>query len=267
MTAVPTPLQPLRRASWGLSWPLLARAAVTGGLVAACLLGPEAASALGFGRLSVQSSQGEPLKAQIQVTSLTPAEQASLQLRVASPQVHRSAGLAFDEVLSTMRAALVRQADGSFAVQLTSDRPASNIYIDLILEARWAAGQRLMGYTLLVSPEGTPPPPAQVNAVVGTAEPAKSVATPSAVAPEGHLVRSGETLSELAQQYRPEGVSLDQMLVALFRANPQAFMGENMNRLKTGAVLALPGAERVKAEPPAWMRPVASRRMASPSKP
>ncbi|MEI6028246.1 MAG: FimV/HubP family polar landmark protein [Betaproteobacteria bacterium] len=251
MTAAPIPLQPLRRAFWGLRWPLLARAAVSGCLAVACLLGHGAASALGLGRLSVQSFQGEPLSAQIQVTSLTPAEQASLNLRVASPQVHQSAGLPFDQVLSTMRAALVRQPDGSFVVQLTSDRPASNLYIDLILEARWAAGQRLMGYTLLVSPAGAPPPPlAQVNAVVGAAEPAKDSATPITVSPQVHLVKSGETLSELAQQFRPEGVSLDQMLVALFRANPQAFMGENMNRLKTGAVLSLPGGERAKAVPP-----------------
>jgi pilus assembly protein FimV len=41
---------------------------------------------------------------------------------------------------------------------------------------------------------------------------------------------------------RPAGVSLDQMLVALFRANPDAFMGENMNRLKAGVVLDVPRA-------------------------
>jgi pilus assembly protein FimV len=35
-------------------------------------------------------------------------------------------------------------------------------------------------------------------------------------------------------------VSLDQMLVSLFRGNPQAFTGDNMNRLKAGAVLTCP---------------------------
>ncbi|MEI8265424.1 MAG: FimV/HubP family polar landmark protein [Betaproteobacteria bacterium] len=233
---------------------VLARAAIAGLLAAVFLLGHGVASALGFGRLSVQSSQGQPLQAQIQVTSLSPAEQASLRLRVAPPQVHQTAGLVFDDVLASLKADLVRQADGGFVVQLTSDRPVSNVYVDLILEARWASGQRLMGYTLLVSPEGTPPPPvAQVSPLLGggaSAAPAEGLATSTGALPSQHAVKYGETLSELAQQYRPEGVSLDQMLVALYQANPQAFMGENMNRLKTGAVLKLPGAEAARVVPP-----------------
>jgi pilus assembly protein FimV len=149
---------------------------------------------------------------------------------------------------------LVRQSDGSFVVELRSDRPVGNVYVDLILEARWASGQRLMGYTLLVSPEGTPPPPvAQVSPVIGAgAAPVGSGGAAAGVAARtsDHVVKYGETLSELAQDYRPEGVSLDQMLVALYQANPQAFMGENMNRLKSGAVLKLPGAEATRAVPP-----------------
>jgi pilus assembly protein FimV len=111
-----------------------------------------------------------------------------------------------------------------------------------------------MGYTLLVSPEGTPPPPvAQVSPLVGaggSAPPAGGTVTSAVALPSQHVVKYGETLSELAQDYRPEGVSLDQMLVALYQANPQAFMGENMNRLKSGAVLKLPGAEAARTVPP-----------------
>ena len=56
-------------------------------------------------------------------------------------------------------------------------------------------------------------------------------------------VRSGDTLSKIATRTQREGVSLDQMLVALFRANPSAFMGDNMNRLKSGVVLSVPSAD------------------------
>ena len=264
MTAAPTPFLPPARAfprPRGFSVPARVRRpapprAGAAAVLAAVflLLGHGAASALGFGRLSVQSFQGQPLQAQIQVTSLSPAEQASLRLRVAPPQVHQTAGLVFDDVLAGLKAELVRQADGSYVVQLASDRPVNSVYVDLILEARWASGQRLMGYTLLVSPEGTPPPPvAQVSPLVGaggSAPPAGGTVTSAVALPSQHAVKYGETLSELAQDYRPEGVSLDQMLVALYQANPQAFTGENMNRLKTGAVLKLPGAEAARAVPP-----------------
>ncbi|MFC7206153.1 FimV family protein [Comamonas endophytica] len=53
-------------------------------------------------------------------------------------------------------------------------------------------------------------------------------------------VRAGSTASELAQAYRPAGVSLDQMLVAMLRANPHAFISGNVNRMRAGAVMELP---------------------------
>lgn len=55
-------------------------------------------------------------------------------------------------------------------------------------------------------------------------------------------VKSGDTLSKIAGKVKPEGVSLDQMLVALYRANQSAFVGNNMNRLRAGQVLSVPDA-------------------------
>jgi pilus assembly protein FimV len=55
-------------------------------------------------------------------------------------------------------------------------------------------------------------------------------------------VRRGETLGKIAASVRPAGVSLDQMLVSLYRENKGAFDGNNMNRLRTGAVLRVPDA-------------------------
>lgn len=70
-------------------------------------------------------------------------------------------------------------------------------------------------------------------------------------------VKSGDTASKIAAATKPASVSLDQMLVALLRANPDAFLGANpdayvggnINRIKTGAVLSIPTAEEVAATP------------------
>ena len=62
-------------------------------------------------------------------------------------------------------------------------------------------------------------------------------------------VRAGDTASKIAGAYKPADVSLDQMLVALLRANPNAFIGGNMNRMKAGAVLDLPDASQAAATP------------------
>ena len=62
-------------------------------------------------------------------------------------------------------------------------------------------------------------------------------------------VKSGDTASKIAAATKPANVSLDQMLVALLRANPAAFMGDNVNRVKAGSVMNVPTAEQAGATP------------------
>ena len=66
-----------------------------------------------------------------------------------------------------------------------------------------------------------------------------------------HTTVRGDTLSAIAMQNKVEGVSLDQMLVGLYRANKQAFAGANMNRLKVGQIVRMPTAEELQAIPSA----------------
>ncbi len=56
-------------------------------------------------------------------------------------------------------------------------------------------------------------------------------------------MKAGDTAGKIAAQTKPASISLDQMLVALLRNNPDAFIGGNINRLKSGAVLEIPAAE------------------------
>ncbi|WP_235823234.1 FimV/HubP family polar landmark protein [Azohydromonas sediminis] len=238
--------------------------------------------ALGLGRLQVQSALGETLRAEIDVTSLTPDEAASLQVRVAPPESYRAAGLDYNAVLPSTRATLVRRPDGRAVLRLTSDRPVQEPFVDVILEMTWASGRLVREYTLLLDPPRVmPAPPVQATAPAATspvapsAQPAAPVAAapapaaappapaaparrPAAAAPEppaaarptaqaepaGQVtVRAGDTLSAIAQRHATGGVSLEQMLVSLYRANPQAFIQNNMNLLRAGAVLSVPGAD------------------------
>ena len=57
-----------------------------------------------------------------------------------------------------------------------------------------------------------------------------------------YQVKQGDTLARIARQVKPADMSLDMMLVALYRANPDAFIGNNMNRLKSGQILSVPDA-------------------------
>jgi pilus assembly protein FimV len=104
----------------------------------------------------------------------------------------------------------------------------------------------------------TTPAPAQEAAAAPTPPTAPSVASgsPSAqaeMAASGNAtatdtygpVQKGDTLRKIAESTKPSSVSLEQMLVALYRENKSAFSGNNMNRLKTGQILKVPSAEEV----------------------
>jgi pilus assembly protein FimV len=60
-------------------------------------------------------------------------------------------------------------------------------------------------------------------------------------------VKSGDTASKIANRTKAAGISLDQMLVALLRANPDAFVRENVNRIRSGAVMTIPTAEQAQS--------------------
>jgi pilus assembly protein FimV len=89
------------------------------------------------------------------------------------------------------------------------------------------------------------------TAGAGTPSAQAELGTTSAAAPPAGLgdtygpVQKGETLNKIASQVKPSDVSLEQMLVALYRENKAAFSGNNMNRLKTGQILKVPSAEEV----------------------
>jgi pilus assembly protein FimV len=273
------------------------------------------AHALGLGRLNVQSALGEGLNAEIDIASMTPEEAASLEVRIASPETYRAAGVEYHPVLSSARVQMARRPDGRPFIRVTSDRAVNDPFVDVILEMNWAAGRLVREYTLLLDPsrtavaQGAPAAatPAQISAPAAVAAPmAPALATqPEPVAATGYttttdsgiritvapiqpgsegaaaglpparanaripaaptrraaaaarpapratdgsgqvVVRQGDTLSKIARQVQPEGVSLDQMLVSMYRTNPEAFSGDNMNRLRAGAILRVPDAGEV----------------------
>jgi pilus assembly protein FimV len=260
------------------------------------LLHAGAAQALSLGRLTVQSSLGEALRAEIDITNMSPEEASSLRTTLASPEAFRAAGVEFNPVLSGAQLALARRPDGRAYIRVTGDRAVSEPFVDVIIDFAWASGRLQRAYTLLIDPPtraAAPPPatatapamspaPAQASPVAPppsppvaarpnapvapkpvAAPPAKPAAPPAAApspaAAEGadtYRVHNGDTLSSIASGHVRSGVSLDQMLVSLYRGNPQAFIDNNMNRLKSGVVLNLPDAASAKDVSPDEARKV-----------
>ncbi|MET3497443.1 pilus assembly protein FimV [Variovorax boronicumulans] len=97
-------------------------------------------------------------------------------------------------------------------------------------------------------------PVARAPAPAASPAPAAAPARAASGGGEQVTVQRGDTASKIAGAYKPADVSLDQMLVALLLANPDAFIGGNVNRMKAGAVLDLPGSAEANAVPAAEAR-------------
>lgn len=94
------------------------------------------------------------------------------------------------------------------------------------------------------APAPLPPPAAEPVAPAMPAPPPAPARVAAAAQAEYGPVRRGETLAQIASGLPGSaGYSLDQTMVALLRANPDAFIGEDVNRLRQGAVLRIPPAD------------------------
>ncbi|RMX08014.1 hypothetical protein D8I35_02490 [Corticibacter populi] len=299
------------------------------------------AAALTLGQIQVQSALGQPLSARIPVSNLTPDEAQTLRANPASPDVFNAHGATYSAVMTQLVVQLQRHADGSAYLELRTQAPVSEPFLDLVLNTSWNGGSAVRSYAVLldppapqtraavppaaataaavpqaaapaavprtsapaapapafaptaspraqapvgddvyerarnwlegrgqqvssgaVSPRPAPAPrPARAAATPRSAEASQTTARPAApttasgqvtsavpqAAPQTITTRRGDTAGQIARRHLPANVSLDQMLVALQRANPNAFLQNNVNLLRSGARLDIPALSDIQA--------------------
>lgn len=241
--------------------------------VASAVLLSSAAHAAGLGKLTVLSALGQPLRAEIELTTGAGEDPASMAVKLATPEAFRSANIEFNPALLSLRFA-VEERGGRQVIRVSSTQPLNEPFVDMLLELTWNNGRLVREYTFLLDPaEMRATQPAQVAAAPqGQPAAPRAPATPAATsaqddariaaarrgaerqareaqareAEDSYRVRRGDTLSGIALDVKPADISLDMMLVALYRANPDAFIGNNMNRLKSGQILSIPDADSVR---------------------
>jgi len=235
------------------------------------------AMALGLGQIRVLSGPGQPLLAEIPIISNEPGELESAQVRLASPETFVRVGLQPPQgLVRDLRFEIASDAQGRAVVRVTSTRPVDTPAVAFLVEVDWGRGRLVREYSALVAapetavaieaPSIAAPQAAPSNTIAR--EPAPAVTAPAAAPPapaadsvpprpaatapapaptaaaDGSLrVQRGQTLSQLAAGMDRGGHDLNQAMVALLRANPQAFIGGNIHRLRAGAVLRMPTAE------------------------
>lgn len=237
---------------------------------------PFATHAASLGKLNVLSGLGQPLRAEIDLVSVQPSEADSLKVTLAPADAYRDAQIDYPSSTLGLRFNLEKRSNGSYFVVMTSNQSVNEPFLDLLLELRWNSGRVVREYSALLDPVGYAPakavassasatqsktvtpqavvsaPPANTAQTPKSSEPAKAAAQPK-VEPkaegETHVVKTGESLAGIASHYTDASLSLEQVLVGIYRANTGAFEGQNMNRLRKGKTLNIPSNDQLKAIP------------------
>jgi len=242
--------------------------------------------AAGLGGINVLSQLGQPFSAEIDLVNVSKEELATLAARLAPPEAYRAANLQFNPALNSMRLSIERRPDGRPFIRATSARPVAEPFLDILVELSWQGGRIVREYSALLDPPGmeapaaattapavsapvaqpapamkppaavaTPAPaPAVARAPAPAAKPAPApVAAPAPAAPSRpiggseYAVKQGDTLGQIAAGVRPDGISLDQMMIGLLRANPDAFINNNINLVRAGKILKVPERDQLAA--------------------
>ncbi|MEX2516404.1 MAG: FimV/HubP family polar landmark protein [Gammaproteobacteria bacterium] len=229
---------------------------------------------LGVGRLEQNSALNEIFDARIPLLSSSPDELASLKVRLADSEAFDRAGIERNAAVNLLKFDIVEPASGEDYIHVTSRDPIREPFLSFLLEISWSSGRLFREYTVLLDPPAyepqsrqtaAPATPRQTRAPAAPtptesryshevqypdASPASPATAPRTAAPriDGDYgpTRTGDTLWSIANSMRPSGVSNQQMMLALLRANPDAFIGNNVNGLKRGQVLRAPDSDEMR---------------------
>ena len=202
-------------------------------LLALSLLISHSVFALGFGELELKSEQGEPLDARIVLVNLGEVDLTTIAVELASAEAHAAAQIPFEQNLSQLAFRVQSSVEHDAVVRVTSKEPISADFMQFLVDMAWPQGQLQSEYTISLK---LPDTAAASSVAVELAQ------TSSATV----IVRKDDTLSQIAMEHKASDVSMTQMMMALHMNNREAFIKDNINLMRTGAILQLPQAEQVR---------------------
>ena len=240
--------------------------------------------AVGLGDLTVNSSLNEPLDATIQLVGLDGLGEDQIEVGLGSPDDFERANIArvglIDDIV--LEVDVIDRESG--LVHLSSDQPVREPFLNMVISMRWPNGRLMRDYTALIDlpvfisdeptaapvnvPESSEPAPAPQQprsqilvdndppdnlvppALSSTPSPESSPTPQTSAATDDDevVVAAGDNLYNIAVSNRPaDNVSVGQTMLAIQRANPDAFIDGDINRIRLGSVLRMPTLQEVQS--------------------
>jgi pilus assembly protein FimV len=252
-------------------------------LVLLALVVPTVSNALGLGKLELQSALNQPFKGRVTLLSATADELDSLKVSLADQETFDRAGIQRNFLLTNLRFSIQESENGPDYIQIRSNDAIREPFLNFLLEINWSKGRLFREYTVLLDPPTYNASGSKKQTIVHPQTPVVEVdsidneviynpeytaeskprvsapdrSTPSYEAPTtinysgsgdyGSAV-TADTLWSVAKVARPDlSISIQQMMLAILSANPEAFIENNINGLKRGAILQVPAASEVSA--------------------
>ncbi|MCB1647071.1 MAG: LysM peptidoglycan-binding domain-containing protein, partial [Pseudomonadales bacterium] len=240
----------------------------------------QSAFGVGLGELDLHSALNQRFEAEIALTNVGGLGTDEVLPNLASQEDFDRVGVERVYALTDLRFKVVKDEDGDMVIKVTSNRPIVEPFLNFLVEVLWPSGRILREYTVLLDPptfsEDAGIQPLQTAEVIrsepATAPPSQSsVRRPVPPAPtrqessrqqesqsrgmegmtdgdEYGVTGPGDTLWKIALKVRPnQSISVQQTMLALQQANPDAFINNNINLLKAGHVLRIPGEREIRA--------------------
>ncbi|WP_028669858.1 FimV/HubP family polar landmark protein [Saccharospirillum impatiens] len=230
------------------------------------------AQALGLGDIELNSNLNEPLDADIELTQLRGLTAGEIIPTLASNDAFVRAGIERSFFLSNIQFSLEENEAGDLIIVLETRQPVREPFLNFLVEVNWPGGRLLKEYTLLLDPpvfdtgvvgeslvidpaaQQAPAPSREISTTTTVAQSSEETTpVPAATEPrqdnlagDEYRVQRNDTLWEIAMQVPGrDGYNMQQVMLALQDVNPEAFLNDNINRLKAGSVLTFPTAEQM----------------------
>lgn len=217
---------------------------------------PGLSHALALRDVKTKSALGEPFSAEIELSDLGDLTEEDIKVSLAQAEDFERLGIEQVYILAELRFQVVVNQGGRSYIKISTHKRMTEPFLDFIVRVSWPNNTRLQQVTALLDPpvskvskakEPVTAPVVVVQAppVIEPVAPVVPVAVAAEVASEAsertYKVKTNDILWSVAKRVRPtNAISVRQMMKVLHKANPDAFIANNINLLKNGQVLRVP---------------------------
>ncbi|MEW8391737.1 MAG: FimV/HubP family polar landmark protein [Candidatus Thiodiazotropha sp.] len=219
----------------------------------ATALSPVGVLALGLGEIHSQSALNQAFKADIDLLSVSQEELQDVRVSLASREAFEKAGMERPYLLTGLKFTPMLTPAGKPVISISSKDAIREPFLNFLIEVNWPKGRLVREYTVLLDPPVTlqrAPQPVTAPATtiaptttqVGRSRPAAVTSSMSGESGDREYgpVQPNDNLWTIAKGMQRTDESVEQVMMALQRHNPSAFINNNVNNLKVGKILRLP---------------------------